>query len=112
MPTRILFITTILTTVFSLSTWAGSGWTEAGHLHSLTATSQSRIVIHTNIPESSSNCRDKERYYLDYGRAGTRFIYELLLISLETGRPVQLYVTGLCELKGKSEISKARILAN
>jgi|GEM_PF-6740006 len=90
---------------------ADAGWTTKGDIHSLTATSFSRLVIHARFPDEISNCRDKERFYLDYGRPGTGFVHELLVAAVATGKPVQLRVTGKCELKGMSEISEARLLA-
>lgn len=90
---------------------ADAGWTAKGYIQSLTATSFSRLVIQASFPDAISDCRDKSRFYMDYGRPGTGFAHELLVAAVSTGKPVQLRVTGKCELKGMSEISEARLLA-
>ena len=112
MSTRVRIWVLALLYTFSTSAFSGAGWTEKGQIQSMTATSFSRIVIQGKFSDNVSDCRDKERFYVDFGRPGTRFIYEMLLVSVVSGKNVKLRVTGSCELKGMSEISEASILAN
>lgn len=102
----------LLLCALSNSALSDAGWTAKGEILALSATSFSKIVIRGNFPENISGCRDKERFYFDFGRPGTRFIYDLLLTAVASDKRIKLRVTGNCELKGMSEISEASILAN
>lgn len=98
--------------VFCSSVYADAGWTEKGQIQALSTTSFSRIVVLASFPDNVSDCRDKQRFYIDFGRPGSGFIHDLLLAALTSGKSIQLRVTGKCELKGMSEFSQASILAN
>ncbi len=91
--------------------WAGvAGWTVPVAIAALDANHQGRFILRLNLEKSTSGCRNADGFYADYGRTGTDLMYRTALDALLHERRVQVYVTGVCNLNGDSEISSVRIL--
>ena len=94
-----------------LSALAGTaGWTDPARVQSLEANEHGRFSVSLAVDKNVSGCRDANRFYADYGRDGTELMYRVLTDALLQGKQVQVYVTGVCELKGMSAISSVRLL--
>ena len=88
---------------------AESGWTSTTQVIEITATTAGKFIIHATPEKNPTDCKDKERFFLDYSLPGANKIYLLLLDAAVSQLPVKLYITGRCELFGMSELSKASI---
>lgn len=91
---------------------AESGWTSSTLILEITATTAGKFIIHATPKKNPTDCKDRERFYLDYGLSGANKVYDLLLDATVSQLPVKLYITGRCELFGMSELSKASIIFN
>jgi len=89
---------------------AESGWTSSTQVLEITATTAGKFIIHAVPKDNPTDCKDKERFFLDYGLSGANKVYDLLLDATVLQLPVKLYITGRCELFGMSELSKASIV--
>lgn len=100
----------ILSGFVSASAGAGvAGWTEPASVIALEANELARFVVRLDVDKNASGCRDPNWFYADYGRSGSALMYQTLLEAFLHERKVRLYVTGVCDLKGYSGISAARI---
>jgi hypothetical protein len=91
-------------------TQAGTaGWSGYGQVVELQATTHGRFLVRLSLPKNPSGCRDKEWFYRDYGGAGPEYMYDTFLTALTTGKPVQVYVSGVCDLNGYAEITSVQI---
>ena len=101
----------VLMVGLSANAWAGvAGWTVPVAVAALEANQQGRFMLRLNLEKSASGCRNADGFYADYGRAGSELMYRTALDALLHERRVQVYVTGVCDLDGDSEISSVRIL--
>lgn len=89
---------------------AAAGWTSATQVLEITATTAGKFIIHAAPKRNPTDCKDREKFFLDYGLPGADKIYKLLLDATVAGLPVKLYITGRCELFDMSELSKASII--
>jgi len=90
---------------------ANPGWTDSNYLKEVEVTTAGKIIVKGDMKNNPSGCKDGESYYIDSSRKDSEKIYQLLLDSVTSGNPVKLYVTGVCELSGMSEISSVKILS-
>lgn len=86
-----------------------AGWTAAGNIAALEATNLGRFTVRLDIEKNTSGCRDPNGFYVDYGADGSDLMYQTLLEAAVHERQVELYVTGVCDLKGLSGISSVRL---
>lgn len=107
--TKFCYVSLFILLMLSKPLLAESGWTSNTRALELTATTAGKFIIHATPKHNPSNCKDKEKFYLNYGLPGTKRIYDLLLQATVSRLPIKLHVTGRCELFGMSEISKASI---
>ena len=96
---------------FSATALAGTaGWTEPARVLPLEANDIGKFTVTLELEKNVSGCRDPQVFYVDYGRDGTELMYRVLTDALLQGKRVQVHVTGVCELKGRSAISSVRLL--
>ena len=106
-----IFWLAVLIVGLPANVWAGvAGWTMPVAIAALEANQQGRFMLRLNLEKSASGCRNADGFYADYGRAGSELMYRTALDALLHERRVQVYVTGVCDLDGNSEISSVRIL--
>lgn len=87
-----------------------AGWTDAATVTLLEAGEHDRFVVRLGVGKNASGCRDPDRFYADYGRNGSELMYHTLLQAALAQQRVQLYVTGVCDLRGYSGISAVRLV--
>ena len=106
-----LRIAVALLLLISVQAVAGvSGWTDYGSVVELTPTSHGRYLVKLNVSDNASGCRNKTTFYQDYNIPGAREMFATLLEATVTGKSVRVFVTGVCELNGYSEISSVSIV--
>jgi hypothetical protein len=99
----------MLLSVTGLAMAGTAGWSEYGRVLALQATTHGRFLVRLALPANPSGCKDKEWFYRDYGGEGPEYMYQALLTALTMDKPVQVYVTGVCDLNGYAEIATVRI---
>lgn len=87
-----------------------AGWTSYGKISELNPITAGRFLLRLDVSSNPSGCREKHRFYSDYGRAGSEYLFHALLTALGADKPVRVYVTGGCDLKGYSAISSVSIV--
>jgi hypothetical protein len=88
---------------------ADSSWTDAGPVLGLTPSIQGRYVLKIGITQNQSGCREKRMVYQDYSDRAADHMYPALLEAIGSGKKVRVFVTGLSELQGNSQISSVTI---
>ena len=102
---RYFFIVFALATLLSAQARAGAGWTDHVEVIELIPTGQFYYEIHLLGGDHNSGCREKDWYYLIYDAPGTDKMFDLFVDSMQSKLRLKVYVNGLCNLKGYSEVS-------
>ena len=89
---------------------ADAGWTDVGPVLELTPSIHGRYVVKIGVTQNQSGCREKQMFYQDYSDRGADHMYRALLEAIGSGKKVRVFVTGLCELQGHSQISSVTVL--
>ncbi len=89
---------------------ADSGWTDYGTVSELVPSTRHYYQAELRVQDNPSGCKNKTRFYQDYSAMASDKMFELLLESVKSGLKVRVYVTGLCNLKGLSEISAVSVV--
>lgn len=87
---------------------ADAGWTDIGNVVELVPTSRHYYEFSLSVT-SSSGCRNKSWYYQDYASRGAQQMFDTLLEAVRSGLRVRVFVTGVCNIDGYSEISSISI---
>lgn len=104
--TRYLLSACILGILLSpLQARAGAGWTEQVEVVELVPTGLFYYEVRLRGDGNSSGCREKEWYYLLYETPGADKMFDLFVESMKSGLRLKVYVNGLCNLQGYSEIT-------
>ena len=90
--------------------WGAAGWTEAGAVDELIPTAKHYYVVRLSAVRNPSDCKNKEWFYQDYNTIASEKMFLTLLEALTSGLRVKVYVTGLCNLDGYSEISSVSVM--
>lgn len=90
--------------------WAAAGWTDAGAVDELIPMAKHYYVVRLSGLRSPSDCKNKEWFYQDYTTIASEKMFLALLEALRSGLRVKVYVTGLCNLDGYSEISSVSVM--
>jgi hypothetical protein len=88
---------------------AAAGWTGFGRVVELQATIHGRFIFRLDISSNPTDCKNKEWFYRDNRGVGSNQIYLTLLEAVTSGQQVRVYVTGICDLNGYSEISSVSV---
>lgn len=103
---RLVILSMPLACLFtSPSASAQAGWTGQARVIELIPTSRHYYEIHLDAARNPSGCRKDDWYYLNYEATGATQMFELFVESLKSGLRLRVYVTGVCNLNGYSEIS-------
>ena len=101
-----LLIVLILAVLVSASpARAGAGWTDHVEVLELTPTALFYYEIHLKGGGNKSGCRDKDWFYLVYETPGADKMFDLFVDAMQSKLRVKVYVNGLCNLQGYSEIT-------
>ena len=93
-----------------MTAFAVAGWTDNVPVAELTPTIHGRFLVKLKVSKNPSGCKNKEIFYRDYNIPGAAQMYDALLKAVATGKKVRVFVTGVCDLDGYSEISSVTIL--
>ena len=91
---------------------AAAGWTDYVKVIELIPTGRHYYEVKLDIEKNPSGCRKKDWFYLDYEARGANKIFDLFVDNIKSELRLRVYVTGVCNLKGYSEISEASASAN
>lgn len=104
----VTYLLLVLLSMAAPSVHAGAGWTKIGNVVELVPTSRHYYEFRLSVT-NPSGCDEKDWYYQDYTTRGAEQMFETLLEAVKAGLRVRVYVTGLCNLKGYSEISSVSV---
>lgn len=62
------------------------------------------------VKENPSGCRKKSWFYKNYGSLGSDKMFDTLLEGIKSGLRLRVYVTGVCNINGYSEISSVSVI--
>jgi hypothetical protein len=84
---------------------AEAGWTDYASVIELIPTAKHYYEVHLEVGSNPSGCRDKNWFYLNYETPGTDKMFDLFVESIKSRMRLRVYVTGVCNLNGYSEIT-------
>ena len=91
---------------------ADAGWTDYVRVIELVPSTRHYYEIRLAVKSNQSGCRDDEWFYLNYGVPGSDKMFDLFVDGLKDSLRLRVYVTGVCNLKGYSEISAVGASSN
>ncbi len=97
---RILIIFLAIFSVSGYLALANSGWTGYGQILSLESNDLGQVLVQVNVSSNPSHCKSKQWFH-----TRNKQHYQLLRDAAANDKQVKLKVTGLCHLKGYSQIS-------
>lgn len=89
---------------------AGAGWSDYAKVSELVPSTRHYYQVELPVQNNPSGCKNKTGFYQDYSAMASDKMFDLLLESVKSGLKVRVYVTGLCNLKGLSEISAVSVV--
>jgi hypothetical protein len=84
---------------------AEAGWTDYVNVAELVPTGRHYYEVRLPVRKNPSGCRDETWFYRDYSSSGSDKMFDLLLEGVKSELRVRVYVTGICNINGYSEIS-------
>ena len=91
---------------------AAAGWTGDVKVRELIPTNRHYYEIRLEVRDNPSGCREKNLFYLNYEARGADKIFDLFVDNIKSELRLQVYVTGVCNTNGYSEISSVRASPN
>lgn len=91
---------------------AAAGWTGQVRVIELIPSGRHYYEIHLVVDKNPSGCREKNWFYQNYDAAGSDKMFDLFVDSLKSQLRLRVYVTGVCNLNGYSEISALSARSN
>jgi hypothetical protein len=95
----------IYTLMLSSAARAEAGWIDEVTVIELIPTGKHYFELRLAGKKSPSGCREKDGFYINYDARGADKMFDLFVDSIKTELSLRVYVTGICNLKGYSEIS-------
>ena len=99
-----------VTVLFSPAALAAAGWTDYAKMAELVPTARHYYVFRLPVEKNPSGCQDKNWFYQNYDAIGADQMFDTLLEGIKAGLRLRVYVTGVCNLDGYSEISSVGII--
>lgn len=96
--------------LFSHFAHASAGWTDFATVAELVPTDRHYYEVRLPVTENPSGCKNKSWFYKDYGSLGSDKIFDILLEGIKSGLRLRVYVTGVCNINGYSEISSVSVI--
>ena len=103
-------ITGAIALLLSSAVDARSGWTDYAQVVELVPTSRHYYKFRLSLKSIPGSCRDKSWFYQNYGTLGSDKMYDTLMESIKSGLRVRVYLTGICNVHGHSEISSVSLV--
>jgi hypothetical protein len=110
MKTHVAIISAIQALLFSHFAQASAGWTDYVNVAELVPTGRHYYEVRLPVRKNPSGCRDETWFYRDYSSSGSDKMFDLLFEGVKSGIKVRVYVTGICNLDGYSEISAVSVI--
>ena len=95
----------LLAAMTSTGLQAAAGWTDYVTVTELIPTSKHYYEVELKGRKNPSGCREDDWYYLNYEAPGADKMFDLFVDAIENRLRLRVYVTGICNLNGYSEIS-------
>lgn len=89
---------------------ANPGWTDYVTVAELVPTAKHYYEVKLPVKENPSGCKNTTWFYQDYAVPGSDKMFTTLLEAVKSGIRVRVFVTGVCNLDGYSEISAVSVL--
>jgi hypothetical protein len=105
MKTQAVIISAIPALLFSHLVQAVAGWTDYVNVDELAPTGRHYYEFRLPVKKNPSGCRNEIWFYRDYSSSGADKMFEVLFEGIKSGLRVRVYVTGICNINGYSEIS-------
>jgi len=96
--------------LFSQVAHARAGWTDYVNIAELVPTARHYYEFRLPVKVNPSGCKDDTWFYQNYGSLGSEKMFDILLEGIKSGIRLRVYVTGVCNLSGYSEISSISII--
>ena len=110
MKIRLAIISAIHALLFSHLAQAKAGWTDYVNVAELVPTGRHYYEFRLPVKSNPSGCRDESWFYRDYNASGADKMFDVLFEGVKSGIKIRVYVTGICNLNGYSEISAVSII--
>jgi len=91
---------------------AGAGWTEDVKVIELIPTGRHYYEVHLVVRKNPSDCREEDWFYLNYEAPGADKMFDLFIDGIKSSLRLRVYVTGICNVNGYSEISSVSASPN
>jgi hypothetical protein len=91
---------------------AAAGWTGDVKVIELIPTGRHYYEIKLEVKKNPSDCREENWFYLNYAAPGADKMFDLFVDNIKSALRLQIYVTGICNVNGYSEISSVRASPN
>ncbi|MFT5657492.1 MAG: hypothetical protein ACI9KN_000765 [Gammaproteobacteria bacterium] len=110
MKTKASMIIVICSLVLSNFAQASAGWSDYVTVAELVPTARHYYEVRLPVRENPSGCKNKTWFYQDYASMGSDKIFDFFLEGIKSGIRLRVYVTGICNIKGYSEISSISVI--
>lgn len=100
----------IVTLLFSHLAHSAAGWTDYVTVAELIPTSRHYYIFKLPVMNNPSGCKEENWFYQNYNALGSDKMFNALLEGIKTRLRLRVYVTGVCNLDGYSEISSIGII--
>jgi hypothetical protein len=91
---------------------AAPGWSDDAKVIELIPTAKHYYEIRLKLRKNPSGCRDKDWFYVNYQARGADQMFDLFVEGVKSSLRLRVYVTGVCNLHGYSEISSVSASPN
>ena len=89
---------------------ASAGWTDYANVAELIPTSRHYYEFRLPVEDNPSGCREETWFYQNYDSTGSDQMFNVLLESIKSKIRLRVYVTGVCNIHGYSEISSVSVV--
>lgn len=100
----------VVTILFSHLAHSGAGWTDYVTVAELIPTSRHYYKFKLPVKKNPSGCKEENWFYQNYNSLGSDKMFNALLEGIKSRLRLRVYVTGICNLDGHSEISSIGII--
>jgi len=100
----------VFTLLYSHFAHAGAGWTDYVNVAELVPTARHYYEFRLPVEENPSGCKNKTWFYQNYESPGSDKIFSILIEGIKSSIRLRVYVTGICNINGYSEISSASVI--
>lgn len=110
MKTKVSIIIGACSLFLSNVAHASAGWTDYANVAELIPTSRHYYEFKLPVGKNPAGCKEKTWFYQNYDAMGSDQMFNVLLESIKSQIRVRVYVTGVCNLHGYSEISSVSVV--